>query len=366
MNRGDVLTKNFTYVSSAGILRRSPTSTERATSSARSLVFRPNTHWDESVGEQRMTRAFTHVPVLEAEVLAAFRSVAPGVIIDATLGGAGHASAILAMRDDVAILGIDRDPIARQAATERLAPFGDRARVVAGTFSNLTAFVQDESEWIAGRGVVGVFADLGVSSPQLDDEERGFSFRADAPLDMRMDSTSGITAAEYIASVELDELRTLLREHGEDKFAHAIAKSILARQPQTTSELVTAVEVVVPMAARRRGNVATRAFQALRVAINEEVRELDEVLNGAVQVLAVGGVLAVISYHSGEDRVTKEFLKYQATGGCTCPVILGCVCGAVATMTVRKGGAIVATEDELARNPRARSARMRIGTKVAS
>jgi 16S rRNA (cytosine1402-N4)-methyltransferase len=227
------------------------------------------------------------------------------------------------------------------------------------------SFVESEGEWLAGREVVGVLADLGVSSPQLDDEERGFSFRADAPLDMRMDGTSGSTAAEYIASVDLDELRALLREHGEDKFAHAIAKSILARQPQTTSELVTAVEVVVPMAARRRGNVATRTFQALRVAVNEEVRELDELLSGAAQVLAVGGVLAVISYHSGEDRVTKEFLKYQATGGCTCPVILGCVCGAAATMTVRKGGAIVATEDELARNPRSRSARMRVGTKVA-
>jgi 16S rRNA (cytosine1402-N4)-methyltransferase len=364
MTRGDVLTKKFTHVGSAGILRRSPTSTQRATSSARSLVFRPDSLRDESVGEQRMTRAFNHVPVLEAEVLAAFRSIAPGVIIDATLGGAGHASAILSMRDDLGVLGIDRDPIARLAAAERLAPFGDRARVVAGTFSNLTGFVQSERQWIAGREVVGVFADLGVSSPQLDDVERGFSFRADAPLDMRMDGTSGMTAAEYIASVELDELRTLLREHGEDKFAHAIAKSILARKPQTTSELVAAVEVAVPMAARRRGNVATRAFQALRVAINEEVRELNELLDSAVDVLSVGGVLAVISYHSGEDRATKEFLKFQATGGCTCPVILGCVCGAVVTMTTRKGGAIVASDDELARNPRSRSARMRLGVKV--
>ena len=364
MNQGVVPQRISHHECSAGILRRSPTSAPRATSSARPGVFQPTLQWVESVGEQRMTRAFHHVPVLETEVLAAFSSVMPGVIVDATLGGAGHATSILSSFEHLSVLGIDRDAVAREAAIARLSPFGNRARVVAGTFSNLADFVAQEREWIEDRPVVGVLMDLGVSSPQLDDESRGFSFRADAPLDMRMDASSGVTAAEFIAEVDLDSLRTLLREHGEDKFAHGIAKAIIAKQPKTTTELVAAVESAVPMAARRRGHVATRVFQALRVAINEEERELVEGLNGALEVLAPGGSLVVISYHSGEDRVVKEFLKYQVTGGCTCPVMLGCVCGAVSTMSVARGGATVAGEEETLRNPRARSARMRVGVKV--
>ena len=353
-------------VSCAGILRRSPTIQLPATSSTRWHLF---PHFPQSVvqvDEQRMSRAFHHIPVLKEEVLATFRSVMPGVIVDATLGGAGHASALLAERNDLAVLGIDRDAIARAAASERLEPFGDRAHIVAGTFSTMADMVEASGSWINGRPIVGILMDLGVSSPQLDDETRGFSFRADAPLDMRMDMSDGPTAAEYIESVDLDTLRALLREHGEQKFANAIAKSILARQPKTTSELVVAVEAAVPMAARRRGHVATRAFQALRVAINEEDRELEEGLRSALAILAPEGVLAVIAYHSGEDRVVKEFLRTQSTGGCTCPVMLGCVCGATPTMSVSRGGAIVASENELDVNPRARSARMRIGRKVVA
>lgn len=356
----------FLRPSCAGILRRSPTTQTQATSSTRLRLFPRLPQGAVQVDEQRMSRAFHHVPVLKQEVLAAFRSVAPGVLVDATLGGAGHASALLADRADVAVLGIDRDAIAREAATERLAPFGDRARIVAGTFSTMSELVTANEVWLNGRPIVGILMDLGVSSPQLDDESRGFSFRADAPLDMRMDMSEGLTAAEFLATTDLETLRALLREHGEQKFANAIAKSILARRPSTTSELVMAVEAAVPMAARRRGHVATRAFQALRVAINEEDRELDEGLRSAISLLAPGGVLAVIAYHSGEDRVVKEFLRSQATGGCTCPVMLGCVCGATPTMTVARGGAIVASDEELAHNPRARSARMRIGHKVGA
>ena len=161
--------------------------------------------------------------------------------------------------------------------------------------------------------------DLGVSSHQLDDAERGFSFRADAPLDMRMDPTRGETAAQYLARVDEHELARALRANGEPRFAGAIARSVLAARPATTGELVAAVERAVPAAARRRGHVATRTFQAVRVEVNDEAGELARGLADALDALAVGGVLAVISYHSGEDRVVKAFLRDAATGGCTCP-----------------------------------------------
>ena len=206
----------------------------------------------------------------------------------------------------------------------------------------------------------GVLMDLGVSSPQLDDGDRGFSFRFDAPLDMRMDTTQGKTAAEYIATADVGELAGLFREHGETRFAGAIARSVIGAMPTTTSELVSAVERAVPGAARRRGHVATRVFQALRVVVNDEEAQLREGLMAAISLLAPGGVLVVMSYHSGEDKVVKKFMLEGESGGCTCPPQLPCVCGAVSTLDVARHGAILASSDEVDRNPRARSARLRI------
>jgi 16S rRNA (cytosine1402-N4)-methyltransferase len=312
-----------------------------------------------------MARDSYHDPVLASEIVEIFASLPTGVVVDATLGGAGHAVALLHAAPHLRVLGIDRDPDARAVASERLAVFGDRALVVDATFAQLRQVVRDHASFVNGEPVVGVLMDLGVSSHQLDESLRGFSFRTDAPLDMRMDPTKGETAAEFLARVDRHELARRLRESGESRFAGAIAKSLIERQPQTTIELSDAVERAVPMAARRRGHVATRAFQALRIAVNEEDEQLSEGLRAALDEVAVGGLVAVISYHSGEDRVVKSFFADQQSGGCQCSPELGCVCGAIKRVKVFKASAQLATPREVAANPRARAARLRVARKVA-
>ncbi|MGC1420201.1 MAG: 16S rRNA (cytosine(1402)-N(4))-methyltransferase RsmH [Acidimicrobiales bacterium] len=307
-----------------------------------------------------------HVPVLKREIVELFAGQGSGVLVDATLGGGGHTEAILQAAPQLRVLGIDRDPEARDAARERLRGFGDRVLVVDATFSELVAVLSRHADFVGGQPVVGVLMDLGVSSHQLDESSRGFSFRVDAPLDMRMDPTTGETAAEFLARIDQHELVRLLRANGENRFAGSIAKSVLTRQPRTTAELTEAVERAVPMAARRRGHVATRVFQALRIAVNDEEQQLTQGLDAAIDRLAVGGVLAVISYHSGEDRVVKSVLHEAATGGCHCPVELGCVCGAIKRVTVYKASAQLASAREIEGNPRARSARLRIARKLDS
>ncbi|MFZ1063715.1 MAG: 16S rRNA (cytosine(1402)-N(4))-methyltransferase RsmH [Acidimicrobiales bacterium] len=328
----------------------------RDTSSALSLGF--------TIERLQMAQDTYHQPVLEQEIVELFAGLEAGVVVDATLGGAGHAHAILSRAPQLRLLGMDRDPEARTAAHARLSDLGERSRIVDASFADLKRVLAENADFLDGSPVTGVLMDLGVSSHQLDDPTRGFSFRADAPLDMRMDPTRGETAAQYLARVDPHELARILRANGENRFAGAIAKSILDRQPQTTFELNEAVARAVPMAARRRGHVATRVFQALRVEVNQEGEQLSAGLEAALDVLAPAGVLAVISYHSGEDRVVKAVLHEAATGGCTCPPELGCVCGAVGRVTVRKASAQLASADEIARNPRARSARLRVARKV--
>src|ERR1019366_454110 len=280
-----------------------------------------------------------HVPVLENEIVELFTGLETGVIVDATLGGGGHAAALLAVASRLRLVGIDRDPDARVAAADRLASFTDRVLIVDATFSDLANVVANHSDFVRGDPVVGVLMDLSVSSHQLDESTRGFSFRVDAPLDMRMDPTKGETAAQLLSHLDQQRLVQLLRANGENRFAVSIAKSVLARQPQSTHELSEALERAVPMVARRRGHVATRVFQALRIAVNDEEEQLTSGLEAAINLLAVGGVLAVISYHSGEDRVVKSVLHEAATGGCHCPVELGCGCGAVKRVSVAKSSA---------------------------
>jgi 16S rRNA (cytosine1402-N4)-methyltransferase len=307
-----------------------------------------------------------HEPVLEREIVELFASLPAGVVLDATLGGAGHAEAILAAAPQLRLLGVDRDPDARRHSAQRLAPYANRVRIVGASFADLADVARAHVDFVGAQPLVGVLMDLGVSSHQLDEPGRGFSWRADAPLDMRMDTTQGETAAELLDRVDEHELVRLLRANGEARFAGAIARSVLARRPRTTGELVEAVERAVPPSARRRGHVATRVFQALRVAVNGEAEQLSGGLEAALDLLAVGGVLAVISYHSGEDRVVKSVLHEASTGGCHCPVELGCVCGAVPRVSLRKASAILADATEVARNPRARSARLRIARKVST
>ena len=313
----------------------------------------------------RMAQDSYHAPVLAREIVELFASLDTGVVVDATLGGGGHAEAILGAAPQLRILGIDRDPEARAAAAKRLAPYVDRVLVVDATFAELADVLAENQSFLDGDDVVGVLMDLGVSSHQLDETSRGFSFRGDAPLDMRMDPTKGETAAEFLGHVDQHQLAKLLRDNGENRFAGSIAKSVIERQPQTTFELTEAVERAIPMAARRRGHVATRAFQALRIAVNAEEEQLREGLDAALSALRIGGVVAVISYHSGEDRMVKSFFSEQQSGGCRCSPELGCVCGAISRVTVFKASAQLAKAPEIADNPRARSARLRIARKVA-
>ena len=332
--------------------------TDRESSSACSFVL--------TIERLQMAQDMYHVPVLEREIIELFTSQPAGVVLDATLGGGGHAFALLKAATHLRILGIDRDPDARSAAANRLAQFADRVEIVDATFADLARVLHHAEAFLEGSPLVGVLLDLGVSSHQLDDVSRGFSFRADAPLDMRMDPTKGETAAEFLSHIDPHEFVRLLRANGENRFAGSIAKSVLDRQPRTTNELVEAVERAVPMAARRRGHVATRVFQALRIAVNNEEDELARGLDAALEALVPGGVLAVISYHSGEDRVVKSVLHEAATGGCHCPPELGCVCGAVPTIAVFKASARLASAVEIVENPRARSARLRVARKLAT
>ena len=331
--------------------------TRRGTSSAHSPV--------ETIERLQMAQDIYHVPVLANEIVELFASLPAGVVVDATLGGGGHAHALLAAAPQLRVLGIDRDLDARTFAQGRLAEFGKRVLIVDETFSEIATVVAEQADFIGAQSVVAVLMDLGVSSHQLDDPKRGFSFRSDAPLDMRMDTSRGETAAQILSHLDRHELARLLRENGENRFAGAIAKSVLERQPQTTGELTEAVERAVPMAARRRGHVATRVFQALRIVVNSEEEQLARGLDSALEVVAPGGLVAVISYHSGEDRVVKTVFHEASTGGCHCPVELGCVCGAVPTITVFKASAQLASAREIEANPRARSARLRIARKLS-
>jgi 16S rRNA (cytosine1402-N4)-methyltransferase len=331
-------------------MRSLPTGERREPSSALAS-HTPAASAETPVEGLQMAHAFHHDPVMLARVLELFAEVPSGIIVDGTLGGAGHSAALLADRSDIQIIGIDRDEIARAAATEHLRPFGDRATILAGTFSDLAKLVDGP--------VVGVLLDLGVSSPQLDDPSRGFSFRGDAPLDMRMDRSQGFTAADFIANATPGELADLFRAHGEGRLSMTIARRVKQDLPATTGALVDAVDAAVPPAARRRGHVATRVFQALRVVVNGEEQQLFGALQAAEEVLGQNGRLVVISYHSGEDRAVKSFLRDGATGGCTCPVNLGCVCGATPRWAVTRQSAELASDDEISRNPRARSARLR-------
>ena len=318
----------------------------------------------------RMAQDFTHAPVLLDEVVALLSEVPTGVVVDATLGGAGHASRLLAARPDLGLVGLDRDPAARRAAAIALAPAGDRAVIIPRRFSEIDDVVAagraGKAPWpkvdgaAMGDQVVGILADLGVSSPQLDEGQRGFSFSQDGPLDMRMDATTGPTASELLDGIDERSLIELLRENGEDRYARRIARAILAARPVvTTTQLVDVIDRAVPRADRRRGHVASRVFQGLRIAVNDELGELDLLLDSALEILSPGGRLVVISYHSGEDARVKHTMRRWAEGTCTCPPGMPCVCGSTTFGSLVGRRAVMATDAEISRNPRSRSARLR-------
>ena len=284
-------------------------------------------------------------------------AVPDGLYVDATLGGGGHAEALLAANPGLRLLGIDRDDRAIDAAKLRLARFGDRVEIVRSPFSALEELVRERT----AEGATAVLMDLGVSSPQLDETERGFSYRGAAPLDMRMDRRDTLSAREVVNEYSFAQLRRVISTYGEERFADRIARAIVDHRPiEDTAVLAEVVRDAIPAPARRRGgNPAKRTFQAIRIEVNRELDQLGEALDAALASLALEGRLAVLSYHSLEDRMVKSALREAETGGCICPVGLDCVCGAVPTVRLLKRGTWKPTEEEVASNPRARSVRMR-------
>lgn len=304
----------------------------------------------------RMSQAFEHKPVMAAEVVALLQPVPPGLVVDATVGGGGHAALVLSTHPHLSVLGLDRDEEAVAAARARLAPWGGRAQVVRARFDQMGAVVAT-----AARGpVVAVLFDLGVSSPQLDRTERGFSYRQDGPLDMRMDQSQGLTASEVVNTASEAHLVEMLVANGEGRWAKAMARAMVAARPlQTTGELARVVSEVVPAPARRRGNPASRVFQALRIEVNQELAVLAPALGAAIDLLVPRGRGLVLSYHSGEDRLVKSILARAATGGCVCPPSLPCVCGARPLVRLLTRGARLPSAAEVEGNRRASSARLR-------
>ena len=305
---------------------------------------------------------FIHIPVMADRIVEIFRPVPTGVLVDATVGGGGHARLLLEARPDLRLVGIDRDPAALAAAAEALAPFGDRVTLRHARFDDLETVMTDVQPPVSG-----VLFDLGVSSPQLDRGERGFSYRHDGPLDMRMNPSDQWTAADIVNGYPEVELVRLLQEHGDERFAIRIAAAIVANRPiETTAQLAASVRDAIPAAARRRGgHPARRTFQAIRVEVNRELDILPTAIDAALELTARRGRVAVLSYHSGEDRIVKERFRHAVTGGCTCPPGLPCVCDAVQTVRLLRPGAWKPTTAEVQANLRAESARLRAVEKLA-
>ena len=325
--------------------------------------------------------SFHHVPVLRDEVVAAFAPVPAGWVIDGTVGGAGHATAILDAHPHLSVLGLDRDPQAVAVATERLARFGPRAHVIHARFDRLHDTMQilrrfRSTDQVPGISwdddadepvVSGVLLDLGVSSPQLDRGDRGFSYRHGGPLDMRMDPTSGPSAADLVNEADEGELARIIRRFGDERHAGRIAKAIVSSRPITTTErLAEIVRDAIPAAARRHGgHPATRTFQALRIEVNDELGQLERALGDALDLLVPGGRAAVITYHSGEDRIVARRFRDAAADDCVCPPGSGsCRCGGAPSVTLVPRKAVTASDAEIAANPRARSARLRVAEQL--
>lgn len=305
-----------------------------------------------------MSAEFHHVPVLATVVAELFAGVPAGVIVDATVGGGGHARVILDANPAVTILGLDRDADALAAAAVALAAYGDRVVLRHRRFDALA----DTMTELGIRQLSGALFDLGVSSPQLDRPERGFSYRHDAGLDMRMDRTfDTLTAGDVVNGYDEHRLAQVLATYGDERYAARIARAIVAARPiETTTELAAVVRDAIPAPARRRGgHPARRTFQAIRIEVNRELEVLEPAVDAAVERLAPRGRCAVITYHSGEDRIVKRLFRRHATGGCGCPAGLPCVCDAVRTVRVIRANGWTPGPDEVAANPRAESARLR-------
>ena len=304
---------------------------------------------------------FHHVSVLLEECIQGLNIKPEGIYVDGTLGGAGHSSHIAEHLTTGRLIGIDRDPVALAAAGERLAPYKDRVTLVHSNFCQMDSVLRD----LGIGGVDGILLDLGVSSPQLDDGDRGFSYMTDAPLDMRMDGGDVLTADTVVNTWSYEELKKILYEYGEERYAPVIAAAIVRRREaapiHTTLELVDVIRSAMPPAAlREKQHPAKRSFQAIRIAVNDELGSVAKAMEVAIPLLNPGGRLAVITFHSLEDRIVKNAMA-SAAKGCICPPEFPvCVCGRKPQVDIITKKPIVSTPEELERNPRARSAKLRV------
>ncbi|MBR3979496.1 MAG: 16S rRNA (cytosine(1402)-N(4))-methyltransferase RsmH [Oscillospiraceae bacterium] len=310
-------------------------------------------------------KEFHHVSVLLQECLDGLDIKPDGIYVDGTLGGAGHSCQIAARLTTGRLIGIDRDPVALEAAGERLKPYGDKVTLVHSNFCEIKQVLQE----LDIPGVDGILLDLGVSSPQLDDSARGFSYMADAPLDMRMNSQDNLNAEIVVNTWPQEELKMILYTYGEERYAPQIAAAICRRREEkpikTTLELVDIIRSAMPPAAlREKQHPAKRSFQAIRIAVNDELGSVEKVMEDAIPLLNKGGRLAVITFHSLEDRIVKTAMA-SASKGCTCPPSFPvCVCGKKPQVRLVSRKPIVATEEELEVNPRSRSAKLRVCEKI--
>ena len=308
---------------------------------------------------------FYHVSVLLEECLDGLNIKPDGIYVDGTLGGAGHSSQIAKRLTTGRLIGIDRDPVALKAAGERLAPYQDNVTLVHSNFCEIKQVLQD----LEIDGVDGILLDLGVSSPQLDDGARGFSYMADAPLDMRMNNQDRLTAETVVNTWSQEELKRILYTYGEERYAPQIASAICRRREEkpikTTLELVDIIRSAMPPAAlREKQHPAKRSFQAIRIAVNDELGSVEKVLEDAIPLLNPGGRLAIITFHSLEDRIVKTAMA-AASKGCTCPPNFPiCVCGNKPKVKLISRKPIVASGEELEANPRSRSAKLRVCEKL--
>ena len=308
---------------------------------------------------------FSHKSVLLSETISNLNIREGGVYVDGTLGGGGHALEILkASGATGTLVGIDQDGDAIEAAGKRLAPYGERARIVRGNYADMPAILRD----LGIETVDGILLDLGVSSYQLDEASRGFSYMADAPLDMRMDQRGAVTAADIVNGYSEQELTRVLRDYGEEKFARRIAANIVERRQaepiSTTGELVEIIRASIPVKAQQGGHPAKKTFQALRIELNGELTVLKDSIDAMAELLSDGGRLAIITFHSLEDRIVKEAFR-RLENPCTCPPDFPvCVCGKKPKGKIITRKPIAPTSGEQSLNSRSKSAKLRVFERV--
>ena len=312
-----------------------------------------------------MGEIFTHRSVLLEECIDALAIKPDGIYLDGTLGRAGHSREIAKRLTTGRLICVDRDIAALESAKERLAEWQDRVTLVHSNFCQVSEILDD----LQLPGIDGMLFDLGVSSPQLDDGSRGFSYMSDAPLDMRMDQSAELTAANVVNEYDYSDLRRILSQYGEERYSPSIASAICRRREdkpiETTLELVDVIKSAMPAKAlREKGHPAKRSFQAIRIAVNDELMSVDRMIQAAIPRLNVGGRLVVITFHSLEDRIVKTGIV-GFSKGCTCPPKFPvCVCGKTPDVKLITRKPILPTEQEIEENPRARSAKLRVAEKL--